>query len=86
VPKAMTIAEIQEASEKDITICKIRECIEKNKWTKEGELKPYFIVRKDLTVHESIILKGRKLVIPRKLRLERDLLFTIPLPFNFFSR
>ena len=37
------------------------------KWTKEGELKPYFIVRKDLTVHESIILKGRKLVIPRKL-------------------
>jgi hypothetical protein len=68
VPRAMTIAEIQEASEKDNTICKIRECIEKTKWTKEGELKPYFIVRKDLTVHESIILKGRKLVIPRKLR------------------
>jgi hypothetical protein len=68
VPKAMTIAEIQEASEKDKTICKNREGIEKNKWTKEGELKPYFIVRKDLTVHESIILKGRKLVIPRKLR------------------
>jgi hypothetical protein len=42
--------------------------MEKNKWKKEGELKPYFIVRKDLTVHESIILKGRKLVIPRKLR------------------
>jgi hypothetical protein len=42
--------------------------MEKYKWTKEGELKPYFIVRKDLTVHESIILKGRKLVIPRKLR------------------
>jgi hypothetical protein len=40
----------------------------KNKWTKEGELKSYLIVRKDLTVHESIILKGRKLVIPRKLR------------------
>jgi hypothetical protein len=37
VPKAMTIAEIQEASEKDKTICKFRECIEKNKWTKEGE-------------------------------------------------
>jgi hypothetical protein len=68
VPKAMTIAEMQEASEKDNTICKIRECIEKNKWTKEDELKPYFIVRNDLTVHESIILKGRKLVIPRKLR------------------
>jgi hypothetical protein len=30
VPKAMTIAEIQEASEKDKTVCKIRECIEKN--------------------------------------------------------
>jgi hypothetical protein len=62
VPKAMTIAEIQEASEKDKTICKIRKCMGKNKWTKEGELKPYLIVRKDLTVHESIILKGRKLV------------------------
>jgi hypothetical protein len=62
------IAEVQEASEKDKTVCKIRECIEKNNWTKEGELKPYFIVRKDLTVHESIILKGRTLVIPRKLR------------------
>jgi hypothetical protein len=37
VPKAMTIAEIQEASEKDKTICKIRECIEKNKWTTEGQ-------------------------------------------------
>jgi hypothetical protein len=61
------IAEIQEPSEKDKTVCKIRECIEKNKWTKEGELKPYFIVRKDLTVHESIILKGRKLVILHKL-------------------
>jgi hypothetical protein len=60
-------AELQ-ASEKDKTICKIRKCMEKYKWTKEGELKPYFIVRKDLTVHESIILKGRKLVIPRKLR------------------
>jgi hypothetical protein len=43
VPKAITIAEIQEASEKDKTVCKIRECMEKNKWTKEGELKPYFI-------------------------------------------
>jgi hypothetical protein len=60
VPKAMTIAEIQEASEKDKTICKIRECIEKNNWTKEGELKPYFIVRKDLTVHESIMFGGRE--------------------------
>ena len=68
VPKALTIAEIQKASEKEKTICKIRKCMEKNKWTKEGELKPYFIVRKDLSVHQSIILKGRKLVIPRKLR------------------
>jgi hypothetical protein len=48
-PIHTSIAEIQEASEKDKTICKFRECIEKNKWTKEGELKPYFIVRKDLT-------------------------------------
>ena len=49
VPKAMKIVEVQEASEKDKTVCKIREYIEKNNWTKEGELKPYFIVCKDLT-------------------------------------
>ena len=43
---------------------KIRNCIESNKWVKSDPLKPYYQIRNELSLKDSVVLKGNKLVIP----------------------
>ena len=50
VPKAMTIDEIETMSEKDECLRKVRECVQQNTWSKQGDMKPYFLVRSELSV------------------------------------
>ena len=58
----MTLDELQKASESDPIIKKVRMCVLSNKWSKGEELKPYYQIRSELSVKDSIILKGDKLV------------------------
>ena len=65
-PRAILIQEIEEASAEDDEITMLRKCVQTNDWT-VGE--PAFkAVRNDLTVLGKLVLRGTRLVIPRKLR------------------
>ena len=69
VPKAMTLEEIENESSKDELFQKIRQYIETDNWTERDKtLTPYFKVRSELSVQGNLILRGSKLVIPRKLQ------------------
>ena len=69
VPKAMTLEEIENESSKDELFQKIRQYIHEDKWPVRGKtLTPYFKVRRELSVQGNLILRGSKLVIPRKLQ------------------
>ena len=65
-PRAIPIQEIEEASAEDDEITMLRKCVQTNDWT-VGE--PAFkAVRNELTVLGKLVLRGTRLVIPRKLR------------------
>ncbi len=68
LPVALTLDEVKQASERDQTLTKVRTCIETDRWEKSDIIRPYFQVRCDLTVKDSVIMKGSKLVIPSSLQ------------------
>ena len=67
-PKGITLNEIMEESSKDSTLSKVSDCIQRNEWSQEVELKPYKQVKYELCSKGGIILKDGKIVIPTKLR------------------
>ena len=69
VPKAMALEEIENESSNDELFQKIRQYLQEDKWpVRDKTLTPYFKVRSELSVHGNLILRGSKLVIPRKLQ------------------
>ena len=65
-PRAIPIQEIEEASAEDEEIALLRKCVQTDDWT-VGE--PAFkAVRNELTVLGKLVLRGTRLVIPKKLR------------------
>lgn len=68
LPVALTLDEVKQASETDQTLTKVRQCIQTDRWEKSDTMRPYYQVRCDLTVKDSLIMKGNKLVIPSSLQ------------------
>ena len=69
VPKAMTLEEIENESSKDELFQRLRQYIHEDKWSvRDKTLTPYYKVRRELSVQGNLILRGCKLVIPRKLQ------------------
>ena len=68
VPKAMTLTEIQEATNNNQTMKGLRASIRLNQWDNDI-VKPYKSVKDELTVtSENIILRGTTIVIPESLQ------------------
>ena len=68
VPKAITLAEIQQATNNDQTMKGLRASIRLNQWDNDI-VKPYKSVKYELTVtSENIILRGTRIVIPESLQ------------------
>lgn len=81
IPKAMTLQEVQEASNQDSTLHSLKSLIQSGRWSslktpdwvpKDAdivELRAYSKIRQELTVTASgLILRGTQVVIPAKLR------------------
>ena len=68
LPIALTLDELQQECETDKTLCKVRQCIQGNKWGKSDVLKPYRQIKNELAVKDSIILKANKRIIPTSLQ------------------
>ena len=65
-PRAIPIQDIEKTSAEDEEIALLRKCVETNDWT-VGE--PVFKAeRNELTVLRRLVLRGTRLVIPKKLR------------------
>ena len=66
-PQAMTTREVEEASAEDEELCELRECIKTGQW-KNSQCKEYIPASGELCVVGKLILRGTRIVIPRKLR------------------
>ena len=60
LPVAITLQEINTASEQDKLLTQVRKCLHTNRWQKQGNMKPYFQVRNELSVKDSLVLKENK--------------------------
>ena len=47
---------------------KVRKSIQTNRWGKSDDLKPYRRIKSELSVKDSIILKGNRIIIPKSLQ------------------
>lgn len=67
-PKAITLNEVMEESDKDVVIMQVIDCLRKNEWPQKEELRQYKQVRSELMFKGGILMKGEQIVIPRSLR------------------
>ena len=68
IPKALTLSEVMEASEKDNILLEVVDCLKKNEWSKKEVLNPYKHVKHELMYKGGLLLKGENIVIPSNLR------------------
>ena len=66
VPRAMTIAEVQEESRTDPELQLLRQSISQGSWP--AELKRYEIIKYELCVLGDLVLRGTRLILPSSLR------------------
>ena len=68
VPKALTLKEIIDATNSDVTLTTLRDAIKTNKWD-SPVVKPFKAVKNELTsTTDSVILRGTRIVIPSSLQ------------------
>lgn len=63
-PVAINLTDIRKHSEVDEEICMVREGLFTGQWAKTVEI--YNIFETELTFHDGILLRGTRIVIPRK--------------------
>ena len=66
-PKAMTTREVEEHSQSDPELSKVRRCIREGVWNNKECVK-YIPVREELCVIGKVVLRGTRIVIPQSLR------------------
>ena len=68
VPKAMTISDIQKATDADKTMQSLRAAIRHNKWDCDL-VKPFRVIKDELIVApQNIVLRGSRIVVPESLQ------------------
>ena len=68
VPKALTLKEIIDATNSDVTLTTLRDAIKTNKWD-SPVVKPFKAVKNELTsTTDGVILRGTRIVIPSSLQ------------------
>ena len=71
VPKNLNFYQIQEATQNDKILTKVRDAISNNRWrfyNKDIHITPYYVLLKELIFHDDEIVRKQKLVIPHCLR------------------
>ena len=64
----MTLAEIEKASLADPLLRSVHACISSGIWPKQPDLKPFSQISHELSVYNSVILRGTRIVIPGELQ------------------
>ncbi|XP_060559067.1 uncharacterized protein K02A2.6-like [Ruditapes philippinarum] len=68
VPMAMTLDQIDKETSQDKFIQELIKCIQHKKWLKNQDFKIFYKLRNELSVHNNIVLRGNRIVIPQGLR------------------
>ena len=66
--KAMSQAEIVDATREDPTLQRLEGCLRSGKWPSMPELRLFYPIRSELSVINGLVLRGRRIVIPVQLR------------------
>ena len=67
IPKTLSLAEIQEHKKLDNTLNFVVEALKCNNWESD-EVQRYKQIRNELTEHNSILIREKKIVLPQSLR------------------
>ena len=68
MPKAISFSDILTASKQDPLLQKVNSSIKTNNWSKDGETKPFYKIREQLTTKSGIILRDTRIVVPKSLQ------------------
>ena len=68
ISKAMTLTQIQQATDQDSVLQRVYQSIVSGNWPKTKETDPYFRVKDELTLNVSLLLRGSRIVIPDSLQ------------------
>ena len=67
-PKAMSLSTIKDATNEDPVLQILRNCIMNNKWPDVHTIRPYYGIRRKLTIVDDIILRGSCVLMLTSLR------------------
>ena len=67
VPKAMTLSDIKSETKEDSVLQSLIKAIETDRWM-NPEVQDYKKVKEELLVHNGVVLRGKRIVVPSKLR------------------
>ena len=68
IPKALTLSEVLVESQKDKVLCDVQDALRSGQWHIHDHLKPFKLVKDELSCKSGIIMKGTQMVIPNALR------------------
>lgn len=64
----MSLEEIKSASQADPEFDEVRKCLRTEEWPQSPEIRPFYNVRHELSVQDTLLIRGTRIVMPRKLR------------------
>ncbi|CAC5388197.1 unnamed protein product [Mytilus coruscus] len=67
-PKALTTQEIEKESKVDTELSEVRKCLQQAKWN-QSVMSAYHPVKNELSVIGHLLLRGRRIIIPKTLQL-----------------
>lgn len=68
VPKALTVAQLEDATKKDPVLKLVYQSTMSGKWQKSNETNAFFHIKHELTAVGALLLRGSRIVIPTSLR------------------
>ncbi|CAB3985107.1 Transposon Tf2-9 poly [Paramuricea clavata] len=68
VPKAMTLEQISKATQDDVILQRVQQCLLHNHWPDNPDLQRFAKVRDELSASQGLLLRGTRIVVPKCLR------------------
>ncbi|XP_070546885.1 uncharacterized protein [Ptychodera flava] len=69
VPNAMTLEEVQKATEQDTTLQELSQVVMTQRWFDvKPDVRPYKVVKDELSISNGVLLRGNRLIISHKLQ------------------
>ncbi|CAB4040588.1 Hypothetical predicted protein [Paramuricea clavata] len=65
VPKAMTLEQISKATQDDVILQRVQQCLLHNHWPDNPDLQRFAKVRDELSANQGLLLRGTRIVMPK---------------------